>query len=172
MPWVKIIPCYDWDSSGLPKIIISQSPEGNLRAFFCLGLLISDPCARSHWPYLFQQGMGTSGVSWVCQQSAPRAQTAVEIMNLESFIYWRTKERVAIFHLWCMLSLSRVKHFSFLSDSCWNRCRDPIMSSTQICRQGGHDLVSQGVSSHTLLQDFKLLTCEPLKDYVHVLFLF
>lgn len=44
------------------------------------------------------------------------------------------------------------------------------MPCVQRCTQRGHDLVSSGVSSHTLLQDFKPLTCQPLKDYIHVCF--
>lgn len=58
----------------------------------------------------------------------------------------------------------------FLPHSYWNKCSDPILFSMQLSRQGGHDLVSPEVSSHTLLQDFKPLTFEPLKDYVHVFF--
>lgn len=39
-----------------------------------------------------------------------------------------------------------------------------ILSTVQLCRQGGNDLVSPEVSSHSLLLDFKPLKSEPLKD--------
>lgn len=42
------------------------------------------------------------------------------------------------------------------------------MSSVQLCRQGGHDPVSAEVNSYTLPHNYKPLTSEPLKDYVHV----
>lgn len=71
-------------------------------------LLTFDLCAKSWWPGLFQEGMGTNYVVWVCQHSGLRGQTVVEIMFLGLRIHLQTRESVVVPQLsWmsCMLSV-------------------------------------------------------------------
>ena len=83
------------------------------RAVIWASLLTSDPCARLHWPCLFEQGMGTCSVSWVCQQSGLRPQTAGKIMFLGSLIYSWTREMSCNFPSVVNVILS-------CSDTVWN----------------------------------------------------